>query len=50
MRRFVLADQAAEDRVASDPVEWDRERDHVLVVVGCLKVKRAVGPSAAARG
>jgi hypothetical protein len=36
--------------MASDPVEWDRERDHVLVVVGCLKVKRTVGPSAAARG
>src|ERR1035441_6498248 len=48
--RFVLADQAAEDRVASDPVEWDRERDHVLVAVGCLKAKRAVGPSAVVVG
>ena len=29
--------------MASDPVEWDRERDHVLVVVGCLKVETSGG-------
>jgi len=33
--RFVLADQAAGDLVAPDPVEWDRERDHMLIVAGC---------------
>ena len=44
--RFVLADQASEDLTASDPVEWDRERVHIWIVVGCSKVKRAVGPSA----
>jgi len=33
--------------MAPDPVEWDRERDHIWIVVGCSKVKRAVGPSAA---
>lgn len=48
--RFVLADQAAEDLVAPDPVEWDRERDHMPIVAGCSKVKRAVGPSAVVVG
>ena len=32
--------------MASDPVERDRERDQIWIVVGCSKVKRAVGPSA----
>src|SRR5216683_7796889 len=48
--RCVLADQAAEDLMASDPVEWDRERDHMWIVAGCSKVKRAVGPSAVVVG
>lgn len=32
--------------MASDPVEWDRERVHIWIVVGCSKVNRAVGSSA----
>jgi len=37
--RFVLADQATEDLAASDPVEGDRERDLMWIVVGCSKLK-----------
>ena len=29
--------------MAPDPVEWDRERVHIWIVVGCSKVNRAVG-------
>jgi hypothetical protein len=36
--------------VASDPVEWDRERDHMWIVVGRSEVKRAVGSSAVVVG
>jgi hypothetical protein len=35
--------------MAPDLVEWDRECDYIWVVVGCSKVKRAVGPPALLR-